>query len=166
MAPLTPMRVLGTLLLVTGLALLSLPALAQETGKTSHVLVAKSQSGAFIWTDEAGTATNPPLVVPPNTQVTITIKQGEDDGIPHNIKVGTGETSRQVSALDDTLDYTFTSGTANVPYICAIHPDTMKGTVRVAGAPADGGDNDAPGVGVLGVLVALLGASLVALRRR
>lgn len=164
------MRVLGTSLLVLGLALTALTATAQ-TGQTAFTLLAKSQGGTFVWTDETGNNVNPTLTVPASAEVTITIKQAESDGVPHNIKVGTGATSDEVTDLDETVEHKFTApATGTVSYICAIHPTTMKGTLRVAGSDGgdggDGGENGTPGLGLLGSAVAVVGAALLLARRR
>lgn len=160
------MRLLGTSLIVLGLALAALPAFAQETGETSFTLIAANEGGSYIWNDESG-ARNPTLTVPASTQVTITARQGETDGIPHNIKVGTERPSENFADEGESVQYTFTSpATGTVDYVCEIHPTTMKGTVRVAGSGGDEGGNDSPALGLVGTMVALLGAALLVLRRR
>jgi PGF-CTERM protein len=161
------MRVLATTLLILGLALLAIPATAQTSGETAFTLTAKNQGGDYVWTNDAG-VTNPPLTVPAGAQVTITAKQGPEGDVPHNIKVGDGPVSDTFEAAGDAVTYPFTApASGSVPYICTIHPTTMKGNVQVAGsATTQGGDNESPGVGALGALLALAGAALLVLRRR
>lgn len=167
------MRVIATTLIVLGLALLAVPVHAQTTGQTSFTLTAASEGGDYIWVDASGTR-NPTLTVPAGEQITIIAQQGDEGGVPHNIKVGTQAPSANFEAAGESVEYTFTapaSGTAE--YICTIHPNTMKGTVRVAGADTGGnggtggetGDNDSPAFGLLGALVALAGVALLVARR-
>ena len=158
------MRVLGISLLVIGISLTAATVLAQE-GKTSFNLHSKSSGGSFVWAGEGQGGDNPTLVVPGNTEITI-VARGDDSGVPHNIKVGAKAPSDMFQGKDGEVTYTFTSpASGTVQYVCTIHPDTMKGTVQVAGSAAEPGDNKSPGLGALGVIVAALGA-LVVLRRR
>lgn len=160
------MRVPATLLLVLGLALLALPAAAQTSGQTSFTLLTKNQNGDYVWTDESG-RTNPPLAVPAGAQVTITAKQGEGGDVPHNLKVGDNAVSDTFEAPGQGITYTFTApASGSVPYLCTIHPNTMKGTVQVAGSAATDGGKGTPDAGVLGALLAMAGAALLVLRRR
>ena len=163
------MRVLGTILVIVGLALLALPATAQTTGQTSFTLLAKNQGGSYVWTDESGNQVNPTLTVPAGQEVTIVAKQGAADQIPHNIKVGQNPTSATFTDEGESVEYKFTLASGSAEYICAIHPTTMKGTVRVAGADGgsggDTGDKESPSLGLVGALVALAGAALLVARR-
>lgn len=165
------MRALPTFL-AAGLLLVALPALAQEA-QTSFTLVAEFEGGEYVWTSEGASGTNPTLTVPPNQEITITIRQGQSsDGVPHNIQVGGAETSELITAAGDSLTYTFQSPpSGTVDYVCTIHPTTMQGTISVqdnTAEPADGnegGGNGTPGFGLALVGAALVTASL-ALRRR
>lgn len=164
---------------VAGLALLAASAATAQTGTTSYTLTATNQGGQFVWIDDSG-ARNPTLSVPPSTEITLTAKQGGSDGIPHNIQVGSEEASDTFTEQGDSVDYVFTSpASGTVTYVCTIHPDSMKGTIRVASATGtDGGngstngggdsdgDNDSPGFGLLAAVLALAGVALVASRRR
>lgn len=161
------MRTLATTLVILGLALAALPAAAQNAGQTSFTLTAKAKGGDYVWADASGRE-NPTLTVPAGQEITITASQVLEDEIPHNIKVGNNAVSDTFDAAGDSVEYKFTApASGSLPYVCTIHPNTMKGTVQVAGSATDGGDggNDSPGLGVLGALVALAGVALLVARR-
>lgn len=115
--------------------------------KVAFTLVSQNMGGRFIWVLEGQTAANPPLTVGPGDEVTITIVNG--DGIPHNLGIRgvDGEPKTPTIANEgDTQTLTFTapeSGT--LTYVCLIHPETMRGTIRVqaaGAAPAPGAGDD------------------------
>lgn len=165
------MKTFGLILIVAGFALAAVPASAQETGATSFTLETHTEGGGGYFQLEGQTARNPRLVVPASTEITVTLK-GMDDGV-HNIQVAGSSASEFVTAAGETVTYTFTSpASGTVEYWCVPHKGAgMKGTVAVAGSepttgtpPADGG-NDTPGVQIVGVAIAMLGAALIIGRR-
>ncbi len=67
---------------------------------------------------------------------TITVETGDtvtwvfdDRGIPHNV-VADDKSFESETQDSGTFEHTF-EDPGSVPYTCTIHPDTMKGTVRV-----------------------------------
>lgn len=155
------MKAFGFLLLLSGLVLVAVPA--QAADQTTFHLVGKANGGSYAWfLDGAGTA-NPDLNVPANTQITITFESADD--VPHTLKVGSNAVcgGNGVTSADGPQTCTFNSGSANADYVCTIHPD-MKGTVKVAGASTE--TKKSPGTQVLGLGLALVGAALIAARKR
>lgn len=164
------MKTIGFTLLVLGLAVAVAPAGAQ--GQTSFTLEAHSEGGGGYFTLEGETQRNPTLNVQPGQTITITLKAADGDGI-HNIRVEGSPGSEYVEAAGDEITYTFTapqSGT--VEYYCEPHKGAgMKGLVSAGGAGngngngTTNGDNDSPGFGVLGALLAVAGIALLARRK-
>jgi plastocyanin len=156
------MKSLGFLLLVAGIALAATPALAQSS---SFTLNGEMVGGTYVWTDASG-AQNPALSVTPGA--TITVNVDSKDGF-HAFQV-----LAPVNAKSDDVDstgtktttFTFTapaSGTAT--YDCPYHT-TMKGTMTFGAASATVTPTQkAPGVPVLGVAIAMIGAALLIVRR-
>lgn len=164
------MKSLGLTLLTLGLLVAFAPtAPAQETGQTSFTLTAHAEGNTFYFAGEDGTR-NPTLVVPASTEVTITLRN-VGEGV-HNIHVDGADASEFVQGDGDEVVYKFTSpASGSKQYWCDPHKGNgMQGTIRVAGSPdtggnGDGGNNESPGVQVVGVAAALLGAALL-LRRK
>lgn len=157
------MRSPGIFLLALGLALAALPAHAQEGGVTSYTLIARNPE--FVWANEQG-AVNPTIEVAGGQQITITVKNDPDQDGFHSLQVKGSPKSDDVQEAGQTITYTFTAPeSGSVAYDCPYHPSSMKGTIRVAGSPAEPAKNESPGVQAFGVGVALLGAALL-LRRR
>jgi len=168
------MKSLGLTLLTLGLLVAFAPtAPAQEEGQTSFTLTAHADGSTFYFQGEDGTK-NPTLVVPANTEITVTLRN-VGEGV-HNIHVDGASPSDYVQGDGDEITYTFTSPASGTKqYWCDPHKSSgMVGTVRVAGSPDTGGNgggngetgnNESPGVQVVGVAVALLGAALL-LRRK
>lgn len=148
----------------------ALPATAQETGETQFTLIAENPD--FLWKNEAGQV-NPELVVPAGAEITVLVKNDAEQQGVHSLQVGDQEASGLIENAGDEVTYTFTAPeTGSVEYTCPFHPSTMTGTVRVAGSePANGGgsdggeQNESPGLGLLGALVAL-GLVATVLRRK
>lgn len=166
------MKTLGIPFIVLGLALALAPATAQDGGQTSFTLSTTQDGGQFVFVGEDGT-TNPTLVVPASTEITVTLRKGDDAaGIPHNIKVGDQDASDDVANEGDEVTYTFTSpASGTTSYVCVYHATTMVGDVQVAGSDGNGGGNGedggngTPGVQLVGVAIAAVGAALL-LRRK
>lgn len=159
------MKTLGLTLVTLGLVLSAAPlAASQEEGQTAFTLTSHTENGAFYWTLEGQTAKNPTLVVTPNAEITITIKN--TDGGFHNLQVGSNPPSEYIEAEGDEKTYTFTApASGTLDYFCVPHKSSgMKGTIRVAGTAVEE-KKESPGVQVVGVSIALLGAALI-LRRR
>jgi plastocyanin len=160
------MKVLGFSLFVAGFLLAVAPAGAQ-TAKTAFDLDAVASGGQYYFTITGETAHNPTLVVPANTDITVTIhNKGGAEATAHNFCfVDNQHCSEYVSADGDTKTYTFNSGASGGDYYCQPHKATgMAGKVQIEGqAPAGG--NDSPGFGVVGLAVALVGVALL-LRRK
>lgn len=162
------MKTFGLILLVLGLALTVGPAEAQDACKTTFDIVGKSDN---MW--HQGSATNPTLTACPSQEITINAQA--ESGV-HNIHVtGVAGAPAASQAIDEgsSAAYKFTapaSGSAN--YVCEFHSGTMKGTITfasTASAPTSGdgdGDKKTPGVQVLGVSIALLGAALILGRKQ
>lgn len=170
------MKTIGLTMIALGLAVAALPADAQ--GQTSFTLETHTEGSGGYFTFAGETAHNPTLNVAPGQPITITVK-GTDDGF-HNIcykdstTCATGGADGYVEKAGDTITLTFTapaSGTAE--YFCMPHKGAgMKGTINAGGATTtpegndgDDKDNDSPGFGLAGALVALAGLALV-LRRK
>ena len=167
------MKTIGLTLIALGLALAALPAGAQ--GQTSFTLEAHSEGGGGYFTLEGETARNPTLNVAPGETITITLKAADSEGV-HNVKVdGEAAGSEYVTALDETVTYTFTAPTTGTKeYFCEPHRGAgMKGLVSAGGSTATtstgenggGQTNGSPGFELVGALVALAGLALV-LRRK
>lgn len=160
-------------LLLGGLLLATATAQAQ-TGQTSFTLVGHGDAG-YYFTLEGATEKNPTLVVPANTQITITLKGAGTDS--HNVCFNAnsacstgGDGSGYVTGEAETATLTFNSGATGGDYWCLPHKGSgMAGKVQVAGAtttpPTDGG-NKSPGLEVAGVAVALVGAAVLLAQRR
>lgn len=159
------MKTIAMTLIVLGAALAALPASAQESGQTNFTLIAENPE--FVWKNEAG-VTNPELVVPAGAQVTVTIRNDEQEGF-HAFAIVGGDKSEDIMDANAQATFTFTAPeSGSVKYNCPYHPSTMEGTVRVAGSPAPGGsdgDNESPGIALVGVLMALVGVALFARRK-
>ena len=137
------------------------PAAAQEA--TSFTLLAHSDGGGGYFTLEGQTARNPTLNVAANTEITLVIKAADGDGV-HNVCVGT-TCSEFVQATDETQTITVNSGAATQDYFCQPHKGAgMLGKLAVAGSAVTE-EKGSPGVQVLGVALAMLGAALVMGRR-
>lgn len=164
------MKSLGLSLLTLGLLVAFAPAGgAQETGSTSFTLYGADDGGQFYFEGEDGTK-NPTLVVPAGEEITVKlINRGNS---VHNIQVDGSDPSDYVQTDGEEIEYKFTApASGSKQYWCVPHKSSgMAGMVRVAGSEVtngdgNGGGNDAPGVQVVGVAVALLGAALL-LRRK
>jgi plastocyanin len=156
------MRTFGLFLLAAGLALAAVPAVAQETGATAFTLIAKNPE--FVWANEQGQE-NPTLVVPAGQQVTVTVKNDADQEGFHSLQVKGQDKSEDIEDAGQTVTYTFTApASGSVEYVCPYHATTMKGTVRVAGSAVEE-KKESPGLQVVGLGLAFLGAALV-LRRK
>lgn len=160
------MRTFGFLLIVAGFTLAAASASA-VTGDT-FTLASVTKGGDIHWAlNDANGEKNPRLEVPAGAEVTLKIVNA-DNGF-HNLKVGgaVNKKTENIEAQGDEQTLTFTapqSGT--VEYVCEYHASTMKGVIAVqgSGAPAEE-KNESPGLQVVGVLLALLGAALVVARR-
>lgn len=164
----TMKSIVGFTLLAVGALLAAVPAQAQESGQTSFTLVTNAEGGTYYFTLEGQTARNPDLVVPANTEITVTIK-GTDDNVHNVCFVESTKCSQYVQAEGETQTLTFNSGANGGIYFCAPHKAAgMQGNVRIAGStttPTGGDQNKSPGVELVGVALAALGAALV-LRRK
>lgn len=115
---------------------------AQGTGAaqpaTEFTLVSYQQGSSFYFTLEGQTQRDPTLVVPPNAQITITLKNG---GGVHNVQVTGQPASDYVNAEGDVVTYTFTSpASGTLEYWCVPHKrDGMGGRIQVAAAGGDAG---------------------------
>lgn len=163
------MKTLGLSLLTLGLLVAFVPSTgAQESGQTTFNLKAVSEGTNYYFQSEDGKK-NPELVVPANTEITVTITN-VGDGV-HNICFAANDKcSDYVQANGDTATLTFNSGSAGGQYFCLPHKSTgMAGQVRIAGQQTtnggDDGEKKSPGIAVLGVSAALVGAALL-LRRK
>jgi len=162
------MKTFGLALILIGATLALVPATAQEACKTSFEITGKADN---MW--HVGAATNPALTACP--EQSITINAVGEAGV-HNIIV-TGVTGAP-AAMDvnegETAAYVFTApASGSAQYVCQYHSSTMKGTMSFAASsgsatptPAANDDKDSPGLGALGVILALVGAVLVIGRRR
>lgn len=168
------MRTFAIALLVAGLVLALTPAFAQsgEACKTKFDLTGRED---FKWYLSDGGAANPTLTACPGEEITITITQ--KGTAPHNIKVDASNAPPATGVTKEDLEqlYTFTapaSGTAK--YICELHAPGMAGTFDFAlkssthpgGSSETSKTNSTPGIEVVGVAVAVVGAALLASRRR
>lgn len=171
------MRVVS-LLLATSCLLGVAAAQSQENASTNatggtgddatFTLIAELMGGEYVWVDTEGNE-NPTLRVLPNSRATIHIQQGETTrDVPHDIQVGGGEKSEQISAPGDTASVTFNvPPTGSLSYVCSIHPSSMKGTIEITEDIEESrGDDGVPAPGVLAILVLVAIVALVALRRR
>lgn len=159
------MKTVALTLVVLGLTLGAVSAVAQDAGKTSYTLLSNPDM-SNTWTAEGASGTNPDLTVPANTAITV-IARNADGGV-HNIKVGNGET-KDIQNQGDEATVTFTSpASGTVQYVCTIHSSTMKGDFVVAGSQTDNGDggNDAPGFGLIGAVLVLAGVAVFVARRK
>ena len=157
------MKTSGLALILVGLCLIALPAMAQ-TPATSYTL--KTAENKY-WQVDGFSGNNPDLPVPANTQITVTAVNA-DAGV-HNLKVGDGET-QDLNSPDAEVTTTFTSGAdgTRTQYICTIHPSTMKGNFVVGTASSNnGGDggNDSPGFGLVAGVLVLAGVAMFVARR-
>ena len=165
------MKTVGITMIVLGLALAALPASAQ--GQTSFTLETRTEGGGGYFTLAGETQRNPTLNVEPGAEITVTLK-GTDDGV-HNFCVGS-DCSEFVTAVGEEQVFTFTApSSGTVEYFCQPHKGAgMKGTVSAGGAASTPtqntgngeGNNDTPGLGVLGVAIAIVGVALVVGRRQ
>lgn len=154
-------RVPGILLLLalaSAALLAAAPAAAQEDAR----LVLRSVAGP-AWADEAGQR-NPLLTVAPGAKVVVRVVN--DDGGFHNLQVDGNPPSEYVQEKGAELLYPFTApASGELGYRCPVHPDTMKGTIRVQGEGSPPPRDGVPGAGVAGALAALaLAAGLLARR--
>lgn len=168
------MKSLGLTLLTLGLLVAFAPtAPAQDAGKTAFTLTTHADGSTYYFQGEDGTK-NPTLTVPANTEITITLKNVGD--AVHNIQVDGSDASEYVQADGDEVTYKFTSpASGSKDYWCVPHKSSgMRGMVKVAGSGDDGtttstpsgdGEKKSPGVQLVGVSVALVGAALL-LRRK
>ena len=113
---------------------------------TQFTLVAHQEGSSYYFTLEGGTQRNPTLVVPPNAQITVTLKGG---GGVHNVQVQGQPASDYVNAEGDEVTYTFTSpASGTVQYWCVPHRTAgMVGQVRVAAPAGEGGEGGQAGGG-------------------
>lgn len=164
------------LLLVAACCLMGVAAAQNDTtgnmtggagDAASFTLLAELMDGEYVWVDLDGNE-NPTLRVLPNSEATIYIQPGESAGdVPHNIQVGGGEKSDQISAPGDAASVTFhTPPAGSLTYVCTIHPTTMKGTIEITEdlQESSGGGNGVPAPGALAVL-GLAALAALALRR-
>lgn len=161
------MKSLGLGLIVLSIVLAFAPLSgAQETGKTTFNLTAHTDGSTFYFADETG-AKNPTLVVPANTEITVTITN-VGSGV-HNFCFGS-TCSEYVQADGDTQTLKFNSGATGGTYHCLPHKSSgMGGDVRIAGTAATTTTTDdkkeSPGFEAVAVLAGLAGAVLL-LRRK
>lgn len=156
------MKSLGLVLIAVGLVLPIVPA--QAEGSTSFELEAHFTDGAYYFTNKGSTTHNPTLVVPANTEITVTITNSGD--IPHNFCFASDAAcSDYVNAAGESTTFKFNSGAAGGEYHCLPHKSTgMKGTVAIAGAaPVE--EKKSPGVELVGIALAGVAAALL-LRRK
>lgn len=159
------MKLFGLTLVVLGLLLTVAPATAQEACKTSFDLVGRTDN---LW--HVGAATNPTLTACPGQE--ITLNAASESGV-HNIAVdGVSGAPAASDAIDEgaSYAYVFTApASGSGTYVCKFHAGTMKGTINFASTAAvktdDGDKKESPGVQVLGVTIALVGAALLVGRR-
>lgn len=174
------MKTFGFAVLAIGFALAALP-LGSAQGQTTFALETHSEGAGGYFTIEGQTQRNPTLNVAPGESITITITAADGNGV-HNICVEPTDTcSEFVTAEGDTQTLTFTAPTSGtVEYYCQPHVSAgMKGLVSAASAtttptgtggtptPATtgGGENGAPGFGLVGALVALAAMAIVMRRK-
>jgi plastocyanin len=73
--------------------------------------------------------------VPVGEEVTVTY-ENEHEGVPHNLHVDTGGPDEPTTEVVDgpvTQELTFTLDEAGeVPYVCDVHPATMRGTITAS----------------------------------
>jgi plastocyanin len=79
--------------------------------------------------------------VPVGEEVTVTY-ENEHEGVPHNLHVDTGGPDEPTTEVVDgpvTQELTFTLDEAGeVPYVCDVHPATMRGTITASEPGAAG----------------------------
>lgn len=163
------MKVLGFSLLVAGFLLAVAPVQAQ-TAKTSFELETHAAGGAYFFTMKGETARNPTLVVPANTEITVTLHNtGGAEATAHNFCDSyDNKCSEYVSADGDTKTFKFTSGTGAGTYWCLPHKSSgMQGNLQIEGQTAStpATDKKSPGFELVGLGIALTGVALL-LRRK
>lgn len=109
---------------------------------TEYVFNAHDEGGRFWWTVEGVKGTNPVVPIPPNTEITIRVRNA--GSTTHNIQVQGGQPSEYVNAPGDEIVYKFTSpASGDVEYWCVPHKSAGMGKnfrVVVPGQePAGGG---------------------------
>jgi plastocyanin len=162
------MKYFGLTLVVLGLLLNVAPASAEEACKTSFDLVGRVDN---LW--HVGAATNPTLTACPGQE--ITLNATSETGI-HNIAVdGVSSAPAASDAIDEgsSYAYVFTApASGSGTYVCKFHSGTMHGVLNFAATTEAASNDDAdekkesPGVQVLGVTVAMIGAALLIGRRK
>lgn len=170
----------------TGLALvmvalaLGMVSLAAAPARAANVPVSLYGSLGSGWGTTSGSETNPGPTVTVNQGDSVTITLTSTDGFTHQFLVdyngnGVADSGEPLSsAFSSTTTLTFVANQAGTfNYLCIIHPTSMKGTFVVHGtsasppsnAPSDSGSTLII-VGVLVLVIAAVGASVLILRRR
>lgn len=154
------MKSLGIGLLIFGLLVALVPADAQGT---SFTVKSKDKGGGnFIWVGSDGATENPSFNVDAGASFTITAIN--DDGGFHALKVG-DKKGDDIPNKGDQAVVTFTApASGSVSYECPYHP-SMKGTVTVGTASAATPEKKSPGVELVGISIAIVGAAML-LRRK
>ena len=169
----------GLVLVVVGLALGAF-SLAAAPARAASVSVSLYGSFGSGWGTASASETNPGPTLTVNQGDSVTFALTSTDGFMHQFLIdyngnGVADPGEPLSApLNGTTTLTFVASQAGTfHYLCVIHPTAMKGTFTVQGTsnPSPSGTLSDSGstlvvVGVLILVVAAVGASVLLLRRR
>jgi len=159
---------------------LGMVSLAAAPARAASVPVNLYGSFGTGWGMTSGSETNPGPTVTVNQGDSVTVTLTSTDGFTHQFLVdyngnGIADSGEPLSAaFSSTTTLTFLANQAGTfNYLCVIHPTAMKGTFVVQGtstssptnAPSDSGSTLVI-VGVLILVIAAVGASVLILRRR
>lgn len=121
------------------------PAAQATPAPTAITVIAHADGSDYYWTVEGVAGKNPTLVVAPDADITVTVKNSGDQ--THNFGVGvTDKASDYVNTAADVVTFTFHSGAEgqSSEYFCVPHKGLgMKGVLKfakeIAPAPSGGG---------------------------